>query len=139
MPQLRAWFVRFGGLFRKRRNEAQMAAEMREHIEQLTERKIANGMSPNEARNAALREFGGTEQIKELAREQRVWRAADDFIQDLRFGARMLGRNPGFSALAILCLTVGIGSNAVVFSWIEGMLFRPYPAVAHQERMFALS
>ena len=139
MPQFRAWFVRFGGLFRKRRNEADMAEEMREHIERLTERNIANGMSPNDARNASLREFGGTEQIKELAREQRVWRPADDFIQDLRFGARMLGRNPGFSALAILCLTIGIGINAVVFSWIEGMLFRPYPAVAHQERMFALA
>src|SRR5437867_11894391 len=61
------------------------------------------------------------------------------FLQDLRFGARMLFRNPGFSALAILCLTLGIGTNAAVFSWIEGILIRPYPLVAHQDRMFALS
>src|SRR6266576_1464699 len=59
-------------------------------------------------------------------------------FQDLRFGFRMLRRNPGFSVLAFLCLTLGIGSNAAVFSWIEGILIRPYPLVPHQDRMFAL-
>ena len=60
------------------------------------------------------------------------------FFQDLRFGVRLLRRSPGFSILAILCLTLGIGTNAAVFSWIEGILIRPYPLVAHQDRMFAL-
>src|SRR6267142_796825 len=60
------------------------------------------------------------------------------FLQDLRFALRMLRRSPGFSILAILCLTLGIGTNAAVFSWIEGILIRPYPLVAHQDRMFAL-
>jgi len=60
-------------------------------------------------------------------------------LQDLRFGLRMLWRSPGFSILAILCLTLGIGANAAVFSWVEGILFRPYPAVMHQERLVALS
>src|SRR6202022_4017799 len=60
------------------------------------------------------------------------------FVQDLRFGARMLWRTPGFSILAILCLTLGIGTNAAALSWIEGILIRPYPLVAHQDRMFAL-
>jgi predicted permease len=60
-------------------------------------------------------------------------------LQDLRFGFRMLRRSPGFSVLAFLCLTLGIGSNAAVLSWIEGILFRPFPAVAHQERMVALT
>src|SRR5439155_3882773 len=60
------------------------------------------------------------------------------FLQDLRFGFRMLRRSPGFSLLAILCLTLGIGTNAAVFSWVEGILFRPYPAVTHQERLLAL-
>src|SRR6266446_10143764 len=59
-------------------------------------------------------------------------------FQDLRFGLRMLRRSPGFSILAFLCLTLGIGSNAAVFSWIEGILIRPYPLVPHQDRMFAL-
>src|SRR5947199_4639246 len=59
-------------------------------------------------------------------------------LQDLRFGFRMLRRSPGFTVLALLCLTLGIGSNAAVFSWIEGILIRPYPLVSHQDRMFAL-
>jgi predicted permease len=60
------------------------------------------------------------------------------FFHDLRFGFRLLGRSPGFSILAILCLTLGIGTNAAVLSWIEGILIRPYPLVPHQDRMFAL-
>ncbi|HSY33770.1 MAG TPA: ABC transporter permease [Verrucomicrobiae bacterium] len=60
-------------------------------------------------------------------------------FQDLRFGLRMLRRDPGFSILALLCLTLGIGANAAVFSWVEGILFRPYPLVTHQERLLALS
>src|SRR5262245_8163859 len=60
------------------------------------------------------------------------------FFQDLRFGFRLLLRSPGFSVLALLCLTLGIGTNAAVLSWIEGILIRPYPLVPHQDRMFAL-
>jgi predicted permease len=62
-----------------------------------------------------------------------------NFFHDLRFGFRMLRRSPGFSILAILCLTLGIGTNAAVLSWIEGILIHPYPLVAHQDRMFALN
>src|ERR1700746_1134611 len=61
------------------------------------------------------------------------------FLQDLRFGFRMLRRSPGFSVSAILCLTLGIGTNAAVLSWIEGILIRPYPLVVHQDRMLALN
>src|SRR5207237_1849355 len=91
------------------------------------------------ARNAALRQFGGVEQIKESAREQRAWRWADEFLQDIRFGARMLWRTPGFSILAILCLVLGIGTNAAVFSWVEGIMISTYPLLAHQDHMFALN
>ncbi len=63
----------------------------------------------------------------------------DDLTKDTRYGLRMLRRNPGFSILAILCLTLGIGATTAVFSWIEGILLRPFPAVAHQERMMALT
>src|ERR1700692_1640714 len=138
MPRLRAWFSRLLGLFQKDKRDAEMAEEMQAHVDLLIERNIAAGMLPHEARNAALRQFGGVEQTKEIARDQRVWRWADEFLQDLRFGARMLLRTPGFSMLAILCLTLGIGTNAAVFSWIEGILIRPYPLVPHQDRMFAL-
>src|SRR6266699_3868668 len=138
MPRFRAWFCRLLGLVRKQSRESEMNAEIQQHLDALTERNIAAGMSPKEARNAAVREFGGVEQIKEVAREQRVWKWADEFLQDLRFGARMLVRSPEFSVLASLCLTLGIGTNAAVFSWIEGILIRPYPLVAHQDRMVAL-
>ena len=138
MLRVRAWFSRFVGLFQKDRRNAEMNQEIQAHVDLLTERNIAAGMSPHEARTAALREFGGIEQIKERARDQRVWRWADEFAKDIRFGARMLLRTPGFSILAILCLTLGIGTNAAVLSWVEGILIRPYPLVAHQDRMFAL-
>src|SRR5438874_8968892 len=59
-------------------------------------------------------------------------------IQDLRYGFRMLRRSPGFSLLAILCLTLGIGANAAVFSWIEGILLRPFPLVVDQDRLVAV-
>src|SRR3989440_4626927 len=139
MPHVRAWFSRLLGLFQKNKRNADMAEEMQAHVDLLTERNIAAGMLPYEARNAALRQFGGVEQIKEVAREQRVWRWADEFVQDIRYGARMLRRTPGFSILAILCLTLGIGTNAAALSWIEGILIRPYPLVAHQDKMVALS
>src|SRR5436853_5973441 len=138
MPRVRAWFSRLFGLFRKNRRDAEMAEEIQAHVDLLTERNIAAGMNATDARNAALQQFGGVEQIKEIAREQRVWRWADEFLQDIRFGARMLSRSPGFSVLAILCLTLGIGTNAAALSWIEGILIRPYPLVAHQDRMVAL-
>ncbi len=79
------------------------------------------------------------EQTKEIYREQRGLPMIETALQDLRFGFRMLRRSPGFSSLAILCLTLGIGANAAVFSWIEGILFRPYPAVIHQEQLLALT
>ena len=139
MKTIRAACWRFLGLLRKTRRDAEMAEEIQEHVEASTERKVAAGMSPGEARQAALREFGGVEQWKERAREERVWLWPDQLRQDLRFGLRMLRRNPGFSALAILCLTLGIGTNAAVFSWIEGILFHPYPAVVHEGRMFTLA
>ncbi len=102
------------------------------------ETNLRSGMSAEDARREARRSFGGVEQAKELYREQRGVPMIETTIQDLRFGLRMLRRSPGFSVLAILCLTLGIGANAAVFSWVEGILFRPYPAVSHQERLFAL-
>lgn len=139
MRTIRATCWRLLGLFGKRRRDAELAAEIQHHLDSLTERKIAAGMLPDGARQAALREFGGVEQCKELAREQRVWMWPDQLRQDIRFGFRMLRRSPAFSFLAILCLTLGIGTTTAVLSWIEGILFHPYPAVAHEERMFVLA
>src|SRR5207237_4389159 len=100
MPRLRAWFSRLLGLFQKNKRDAEMAEEMQTHLDLLIERNIAAGMLPHEARNAALRQFGGVEQVKEVAREQRVWRWAYEFVQEILYGARMLRRTPGVSIRA---------------------------------------
>jgi predicted permease len=130
---------RLAAIFRRQRLEDDLDAELRAHLEMAVETNLRRGMSAEEARREALRSFGGVEQTKELYREQRGLPMMETALQDLRFGLRMLRRNPGFSLLAILCLTLGIGANAAVFSWVEGILFRPYPAVNHQERLLALS
>src|SRR5207249_4738213 len=96
-------------------------------------------MSPADARREALRSFGGVEQTKEIYREQRGLPMIETTWQDLRFALRMLRRSPGFSLLAILCLTLGIGANAAVFSWIEGILLRPFPLVVDQGRLLAVA
>ena len=135
----RMFAQRLGAMFRRRHLEDDLAAELRSHLEMAVELNLAKGMSEEEARREALRGFGGIEQTKELYREQRGLPMIETTLQDLRFGFRMLRRSPGFSALAILCLTLGIGANAAVFSWVEGILFRPYPLVSHQERLLALA
>src|SRR5882762_2394292 len=129
---------RVAALFRRRRLEDDLDEELRSHLEMAIELNMGKGMSAEDARREALRSFGGIEQTKEIYRDQRGLPMIETALQDLRFGLRMLRRSPGFSILAILCLTLGIGANAAVFSWVEGILFRPYPAVTHQERLLAL-
>ncbi len=135
----RMFMRRLAALFRRRRLEDDLNDELRSHLEMSIELNLRKGMSPADARREALRSFGGIEQTKELYREQRGLPMIETTLQDLRFGLRMLRRSPGFSVLAILCLTLGIGANAAVFSWVEGILFRPYPLVTHQEQLFALT
>jgi macrolide transport system ATP-binding/permease protein len=141
--RIQQWFyslpARLRSFFRPNQVDQEMKEELREHIEQQMEENIARGMPPDEARYSALRTLGGITQIEQQCRDARGGNLFEDFVQDLRYGFRQLGRSPGFSALVILCLTLGIGANAAVFSWLEGILFRPYPAVAHQERLFALA
>src|SRR3981189_2843727 len=129
---------RLVALFRRRRLEDDLDEELRSHLDMAVELNCRKGMSAEDARREALKGFGGIEQTKEIYREQRGLPMIETTLQDLRFGLRMLRRSPGFSVLAILCLTLGIGAKAAVFSWIEGILFRPYPAVTHQERLEAV-
>ncbi len=135
----RIFIHRLAAIFRRRRLEDDLNEELRSHLEMAAELNLRRGMSAEEARREAHREFGGIEQTKELYRDQRGLPMIETTLQDLRFGFRMLRRSPGFSILAILCLTLGIGANAAVFSWVEGILFRPYPAVTHQEQLLALT
>jgi macrolide transport system ATP-binding/permease protein len=130
--------LRLRSIFHKNQTELDLSEELQFHLQNQIDEYVAQGMNPKEARHAAFRSLGGIEQAKEECRDTRKVNLIDNFLQDVRFGLRILRRSPGFSILAILCLTLGIGANAAVFSWIEGILFRPYPAVAHQERLVAI-
>src|SRR5437762_747305 len=131
--------LRLHSLFRKDKAELDLGDELQFHLQNQIEEFVAHGMNPQEARRAALQSLGGVEQVKEECREMRHTNLIENFLQDVRFGFRMLRRSPGFSVLTILCLTLGVGANAAVFSWVEGILLRPYPLVSHQERLVALS
>ena len=131
--------LRLRSLFRRKQVDQELRDELRDHLEQQIADNLDRGMSPVEARYAGLRAMGGMTQIEQQCRDARGGSVLESFVQDLRYGFRQLWRSPGFSVLAILCLTLGIGANAAVFSWVEGILFRPYPAVAHQERLLAVA
>lgn len=131
--------LRFRSLFRRQEAELALDEEITFHLNALVDQYVAQGMTPEAARAAARREMGHLEPVKEECREARNVNFVENVFKDLHFGLRMLRRSPGFSTLAILCLILGIGANAAVFSWIEGLLLRPYPAVAHQDRLFVLA
>jgi hypothetical protein len=106
--------------------DEQMKDELQERLEQQIKKNPERGMSAEEARRSAVIALGGVTQIEQQCRDAPGGSILEDFSQDLRYGFRQLHRNPGFSVLAVLCLTLGIGANAAVFSWVEGILFRPY-------------
>jgi len=123
---------RLRSFFHPNRVDEEMKEELREHLAQQIRENIATGMSPERARHSAMRSLGWITQIEQQCRDAHGGSVLRDFLQDFRYGFRQLRRSPGFSALAILCLTLGIGANAAVFSWVEGILFRPYPHLACQ-------
>src|SRR5215469_3234966 len=131
----------FARLFGNERDQrkAELERELEDHVQLEAEDLRQEGRPADEAGYAAQRTLGNQLQVAEAVDEVWGWVWLDRLMQDLRFGLRILRRNPGFSLLAILCLALGIGANAAVFSWIEGILFRPYPLVVDQDKLVAVT
>jgi predicted permease len=119
--------LRLRSLFRRNRVEHELDDELRYHLEQQIQQNLAAGMSKQEARSAALRAFGGVEQAKEICRETRRFNFFEDFVQDIRYGLRILGRTPVLTSVVILSLALGIGANTAIFGLIDAVLIRLLP------------
>src|SRR5579859_7497685 len=118
---------RLRALFQKEQLDRDMNEEMRSHVEMQTKENIEAGVSPDEARRAALRQFGWTESIKEICRDQRGVAWLDNLFQDVFFGFRMLRKAPAFTAVVILSLALGVGATTAIYSVVNTILLNPVP------------
>ena len=129
--------LRLRSLFRRSNVEQELSEELQFHLEHKIEEGIARGLSPKEARYAALRAMGGLEQRKEEIRDMRHVRWLTDFFDDARFAIRSLRRTPGLTVFVAITLALGIGMTSATFSMVDGLIFRPYP-VPHPGNVVSL-
>jgi len=124
------WFtarLRLRSMLRRNRVERELDEELQFHLERKIEEGIARGLSPREARYAAMRAMDGLEQRKEEMRDMRRIRWLTDFLDDAQYAVRSLRRTPGLTAFVAITLALGIGMTSAIFSMVDALIFRPYP------------
>jgi predicted permease len=136
MRRLRAWFLRFAGLFLRAPRERELADELESHLQLHIEDNLRRGMSPAQARREAIMKLGGVEQTKENYRERRGLPILETTFEDCRHALRLLRKNPGFTLVAALTLALGIGGNTAVFSVMNSVLLRNLPLPHPEQLMF---
>ena len=129
-----SWFTR---IFHSRNLYGDLAEEMRAHIEEKTEQFVREGMSREEAMQAARRAFGNATLIEERGREAWQWPRLESLLADAKFALRQLRRSPGFAVTAVLTLALGIGANTAIFTLIDSIMLRPLP-YPQQDRLMAI-
>ena len=130
--------LRLRSLFRGAQADQELDDELRDHVERKTDEYVAKGMAPEEARRRARLDLGGIEQTKEKCRDARRVNLIQDFVQDLHFGFRILRKSPGFTAVALVTLALGIGATTTIFSMMDAVLLRLLPVRNPQELVLLL-
>ncbi len=129
----RRHLAKLGALFRRPKPVDDLEEEIRAHLQMEEQENLESGMSPEEARYAALRRFGNVALAQERSQEMWVWNGAETLWQDIRYGLRQLRRSPGFSAVAVLTLALGIGANTAIFQLLDAVRLRSLPVTNPRE------